>query len=90
MGGTAALVSWRVSADAPGGGVPSMKGRPMLLDYAAAAEYLSTTERHVRDLQQRRELTSVRVGRLVRFRTARPTSTSTSRRTSSRHGERRR
>jgi len=42
----------------------------MLLDYAAAAEYLSTTERHVRDLQQRRELTSVRVGRLVRFRKA--------------------
>jgi excisionase family DNA binding protein len=39
-----------------------------LLDYSGGAAYLATTERHVRALQSDRKLTSVRVGRLVRFR----------------------
>jgi excisionase family DNA binding protein len=38
-----------------------------LLDYDGAAAYLSTTTRHVRELWQRREITAVKVGRLVRF-----------------------
>jgi excisionase family DNA binding protein len=41
-----------------------------LIDYPGAAAYLATTERHVRDLQARRQLASVRIGRLVRFRRA--------------------
>lgn len=40
----------------------------VLLDYSAAAEYLATTERHVRDLWNRRQVAAVKVGRLVRFR----------------------
>lgn len=34
---------------------------------AGAAEYLGTSERHVRELQYRGELTYVKVGHLVRF-----------------------
>ena len=40
-----------------------------LMDYEAAAEYLRTTPRHVRQLWQRREIAAVKVGRLVRFTT---------------------
>jgi excisionase family DNA binding protein len=39
------------------------------MDYEAAAAYLSTTPRHVRQLWQRREIAAVKVGRLVRFTT---------------------
>jgi excisionase family DNA binding protein len=39
-----------------------------LLTYADVAERFATTERHVRQLQERKQLPSVRVGRLVRFR----------------------
>jgi excisionase family DNA binding protein len=38
-----------------------------LLDYEAAARYLCTTTRHVRELCARRELAAVKVGRLVGF-----------------------
>jgi excisionase family DNA binding protein len=38
-----------------------------LLDYAAAARYLCTTPRHVRELWARRHLAAIKVGRLVRF-----------------------
>lgn len=39
-----------------------------LLDYPAAARWLSTTERHVKKLVYERRVTYVKVGRLVRFR----------------------
>ncbi len=39
-----------------------------LLDEQEAANYLSTSPRHVRELWSRRELAGVKVGRLVRFR----------------------
>jgi excisionase family DNA binding protein len=38
-----------------------------LLDYEAAARYLCTTARHVRELWARRELAASKVGRSVRF-----------------------
>ena len=38
-----------------------------LLDYEAAASYLCTTARHVRELWARRELAAVKVGRSVRL-----------------------
>ena len=38
-----------------------------LMDYAEAAAYLGTSERHVRGLWQERRLTAVKVGRRVRF-----------------------
>lgn len=38
-----------------------------LLDYDAAARYLCTTPRHVRELWTRRRLAAVKVGRHVRF-----------------------
>lgn len=38
-----------------------------LLDYEAAARYLCTTARHVRELWARRELAAIKVGRSVRF-----------------------
>ncbi len=38
-----------------------------LLDYEAAARYLCTTSRHVRELWARRELAAIKVGRSVRF-----------------------
>jgi len=38
-----------------------------LLDYAAAARYLCTTPRHVRELWAKRCLAAVKVGRHVRF-----------------------
>ena len=38
-----------------------------LLDYKAAALYLCTTTRHVRELWARRELAAIKVGRAVRF-----------------------
>jgi len=37
------------------------------LDRAAAAAYLGTSERHIRELTSRHELPYVKVGRLVRF-----------------------
>jgi excisionase family DNA binding protein len=39
-----------------------------LLDYEAAAIYLCTTPRHVRELWARRQLAAIKVGRSVRFR----------------------
>jgi excisionase family DNA binding protein len=42
-------------------------GYGSLLDYEAAAAYLSTTPRHVRGLWARRQLAAVKVGRCVRF-----------------------
>lgn len=39
-----------------------------LMDYAGAAAYLAITPRQVRELWARRELTAVKLGRLVRFR----------------------
>ena len=38
-----------------------------LLDYEAAARYLCTTTRHVRELWARRRLSAVKVARSVRF-----------------------
>jgi excisionase family DNA binding protein len=38
-----------------------------LLDYDAAASYLCTTPRHVRELWAKRQLTAIKVGRCVRF-----------------------
>lgn len=38
-----------------------------LLDKSQAAAYLNTSESHVYKLWNRRELTAVKVGRLVRF-----------------------
>lgn len=38
-----------------------------LVDQAAAAEYLGTTERHVRELKYRRAIPFVKVGRSLRF-----------------------
>lgn len=39
-----------------------------LLTYADVAERFATSERHVRLLQEKKQLPSVRIGRLVRFR----------------------
>jgi excisionase family DNA binding protein len=39
-----------------------------LLDYEAAARYLGTTPRHVRELWAKRYVAAVKVGRRVRFR----------------------
>lgn len=38
-----------------------------LVDQAGAAEYLGTTERHIRELKYRREIPFVKVGRSLRF-----------------------
>jgi excisionase family DNA binding protein len=38
-----------------------------LLTRAEAADYLATTERHVRELWARRAIPAVRVGSLIRF-----------------------
>lgn len=38
-----------------------------LLTRAQAAAYLSTTERHLQDLWDRRDITAIKVGRLVRW-----------------------
>lgn len=38
-----------------------------LLDYAAAATYLCTTERHVRKLWETRQIAAIKVGGLIRF-----------------------
>lgn len=38
-----------------------------LLDYEAAARYLCTTARHVRELWAKRQLAAIKVGRSVRF-----------------------
>jgi excisionase family DNA binding protein len=40
---------------------------PVLLDQAALAAHLATTERHVRRLVAERRIPIVRVGRFVRF-----------------------
>ena len=45
--------------------VPGTEG--CLLDYQAAARYLSTTPRHVRKLWETRQLAAIKVGRCVRF-----------------------
>jgi excisionase family DNA binding protein len=41
--------------------------RRRLLDYSQAAEYLGTTERHMRRLRHERRISSVKVGGKVRF-----------------------
>jgi excisionase family DNA binding protein len=41
-----------------------------LHDYVGAAAFLNTTPRHVRALQERREIPFVKIGRLVRFRSS--------------------
>jgi excisionase family DNA binding protein len=46
------------------------RGPGGLLDYEAAARYLGTTPRHVRELWAKRYLAGVKVGRRVRFRIA--------------------
>lgn len=38
-----------------------------LLDAGGAAEYLGTTERHVRELVYKRQIPHLHVGRLLRF-----------------------
>ncbi|MGA3222102.1 MAG: helix-turn-helix domain-containing protein [Acidimicrobiales bacterium] len=43
------------------------EGYDSLLDYEAAAAYLCTTPRHVRELWARRQLAAIKVGRCVRF-----------------------
>jgi excisionase family DNA binding protein len=43
------------------------EGHGNLLDYVAAARYLCTTPRHVRELWARRQLAAIKVGRCVRF-----------------------
>ncbi len=43
------------------------KATSALLDYDAAADYLCTTPRHVRELWAKRFLPAVKVGRYVRF-----------------------
>lgn len=42
------------------------RGQTGLLDYQDAAEVLHTTPRHIRKLVETREITSVKVGGLVR------------------------
>ena len=44
--------------------------QPALLNIAAAADYLDISVRQMRDLRARRDVTTVLVGRLVRFRPA--------------------
>lgn len=46
----------------------SMTARGSLMNYGEAAEYLGTTERHVKRLREYEEIEFVKVGRLVRFR----------------------
>ncbi len=43
---------------------------PAVLDGDGAAEYLRITKRHLRELHARREITVVRIGKLIRFRLA--------------------
>jgi excisionase family DNA binding protein len=43
------------------------RGRAGLLDYEDAAQVLRTTPRHIRKLVETREITSVKVGGLVRL-----------------------
>ena len=44
-----------------------LNSRGALLDYEAAAHYLCTSPRHVRELWAKRHLAAVKVGRSVRF-----------------------
>ncbi len=66
VGNTALLLSVppASSQDATVAGSPS---NAALLDYAGAADYLCTTQRHVRELWAKRYLTAIKVGRRVRF-----------------------
>ena len=48
----------------------NQRGPDGLLDYEAAARYLGTTPRHVRELWARRQLATVKVSRRVRFHVA--------------------
>jgi excisionase family DNA binding protein len=48
-------------------GTANVDASGTLLDYQAAAHYLCTTPRHVRELWARRELAAIKVGRSVRF-----------------------
>lgn len=54
--------------------VPSVVARlpPALVDWSGAANYLATTDRHVRELVARGEIAVVKVGRLVRLPPRRP------------------
>ena len=49
---------------------PTITPSTGLLGYTEAANYLATSERHVRQLWQMRKITGVKVGRLVKFRRA--------------------
>lgn len=53
--------------DAAGARV-NQNGPEGLLDYEAAARYLGTTPRHVRELWAKRYVAAVKIGRRVRFR----------------------
>jgi excisionase family DNA binding protein len=48
-------------------GVDDGEGFGSLFDYEAAARYLCTTPRHVRELWAKRQLAAIKVGRCVRF-----------------------
>jgi excisionase family DNA binding protein len=48
-------------------GGDEIEGYGSLLDYEAAARYLCTTPRDVRELWAKRRLAAIRVGRSVRF-----------------------
>jgi len=45
-----------------------MENKGLLMNYQAAAEYLSVSERQVRELWAKRKLLAVNIGRSVRFR----------------------
>jgi excisionase family DNA binding protein len=54
----------------PAPGLAATDNSGPLLDYKAAAEYLATSPRHVRQLWSERRVAAVKVGRSVRFRRA--------------------
>ena len=67
-GGDASPV--KVTRPQPGvrhGGQGAVQGCGSLLDYEAAARYLCTTPRHVREPWAKRQLAAIKVGRCVRF-----------------------
>lgn len=45
----------------------AVKKQPALYDEESAAEYTSTTKRHIQRIRARREIAFVRVGRKIRF-----------------------
>lgn len=55
----------QVGTEVPAG--DGSNGAEGLMDYEAAARYLCTTPRHVRELWAKRYLAAIKVGRHVRF-----------------------